>query len=133
MPDRWSADRVHAPAAVRAVVEVALGELVAPGTEAQVLDRPRQPRLRRRERQHLADDLQRLTAFPVDVNPSGLGLADDLSSGFGGPHPVALRGFHAAHSSKRIRWNRRGCGAARQAPRACEGTPGATGTPSGPL
>jgi hypothetical protein len=58
-------ERRHASPAVRTVVEVLLRVLVTPVTEAQVVHGPRQIRGGRRERQQLADDLQRLTRLAV--------------------------------------------------------------------
>jgi hypothetical protein len=74
-------ERTHATPARRAVVEVALGELLAPGTEAQVLHRPGELRARRRERQQLADHLQWLTGLAVGVDTVGIGLDDHLAAG----------------------------------------------------
>src|SRR5687768_6355725 len=72
-------ERRHAAPAGRAVVEVHLGGLVAPVAEAQVLDRPRQARSRGRQRQDLADGLERLAGVAVQVVAPWLALEDDLA------------------------------------------------------
>jgi hypothetical protein len=87
-------ERLHAPATVGAVVEVLLAELIAPVAEAEVLDRPGQFRLRRGEGEELADHLERLAGFAIDVGPAGLGLDHDLASAGRCPHPVALTKPH---------------------------------------
>ena len=87
-------ERLHAPSAVRAVVEVLLAELVAPVAEAKVLDRPGELRRSGRQREELGHDLERLTGVPIDIDASGLGLDHDLSPGGWRPHPVALTRPH---------------------------------------
>jgi len=57
--------------------------LIAPRAEAQVLHGPGQPRAGRRERQHLADHLQRFAGFAVEIDLLGLGLDHDLATGGG--------------------------------------------------
>jgi glycosyltransferase involved in cell wall biosynthesis len=69
--------------------------LIAPWAEAQVLHRPRQPRVGRRERQHLADDLQRLAGFAVQVDLVWLGLDHDLATGGGATESITLFCAHA--------------------------------------
>ena len=76
---RRHGQRRHAPAARRAVVEVLLRQLVAPVAEAEVLDRPRQPRRAGSERDDLADDLEGLAGITVAVDLAGLGLEEDLA------------------------------------------------------
>src|SRR5205823_4551464 len=76
--------RRKAPAAVRAVVQVLLQELLErAAAEPQVLDRPRQVARAGGERKDLAHDLERLAALPVDVDLARLHLADDLAIGAG--------------------------------------------------
>src|SRR6476661_4145924 len=84
----------HSAAAGGAVVEVLLGELVAPVAEPEVLDGPWQLALGRRERQHDAGDLQLLAGLPVAVDAVRLSLDDDLAAGRWCPHAITLR--HAA-------------------------------------
>jgi hypothetical protein len=88
-------ERIHASCARRAVVEILLGELLAPGAEAQVLDRPGQPGRGWSEREQLADDLERLPGLPVDVGAGPVGLHDQLASGRRSPQPVSLAQGHA--------------------------------------
>jgi hypothetical protein len=73
-------ERAHATAAGRAVVEVALRELVTPRTDAQVLDGPGEIRLRRREWKQLADHLERLAGVAVGVDPVRFCLDDHLAA-----------------------------------------------------
>jgi hypothetical protein len=89
-------ERTHATPAGGAVVEVALGELLAPGTEAQVLHRPGELRARRRERQQLADHLKRLTGLAVGVDAVGLGLDDQLAATRRGTQAIAVAVAHFA-------------------------------------
>src|SRR4051794_15417682 len=91
---RATLDCRHPAAAGGAVVEVLLGELVAPVAEPEVLDGPRQLALGRRERQHDAGDLQLLAGFPVAVDAVRLSLDDDLAAGRRCPPAITLR--HAA-------------------------------------
>jgi hypothetical protein len=90
--------RLHSPAAVRAVVQVLLRELVAPVAEPQVSDRPGQVRRRGGQRKQLGHHLELLAAFPVEVDPIGLRFDDDLSAGGGRPHTVLLARPHSTPS-----------------------------------
>ena len=87
-------ERTHATPAGRAVVEVALGELFAPRTEAKMLHGPRQLRARGRERQDPADHLQRLARLTVGVDAVGVGLHDHLTARGGGAQAVAVTLAH---------------------------------------
>jgi hypothetical protein len=89
-------ERTHATPARGAVVEVALGELLAPGAETQVLHRPGELRARRRERQQLADHLERLTGLAVGVDAVGIGLDDHLAPARGGAQAIAVAVAHFA-------------------------------------
>ena len=84
------AERIHSPAAHGAVVQILLGELVAPVAEAQVFDCPRQLGWGRGEWQQLGHHLELFSGLPVDVLLPGIGLNDDLTTGGGRPHSVPL-------------------------------------------
>jgi len=87
-------ERLHAPPAVRAVVEVLLAKLVAPVAESKVLHGPGQLRRGGGERQQFGDHFERLAGLPVDVRPAGLGVDHDLPPGGWRPHPVPLTRPH---------------------------------------
>src|SRR3954469_19491359 len=88
----------HAAAARGAVVEVLLGELVAPVAEPEVLDGPGQPALGRLQRQDDAGDLELFARLAVAIDTVRLSLDDDLAPGGGRLHAVTLR-HAAAHST----------------------------------
>jgi hypothetical protein len=96
-------ERIHPPAAMRAVVEVLLAMLVTPVAEAKVLNRPRQLGWGRCQGQQLPDDLQRLAGLSIDIGPSDLGVDHDLATGGWRPHPVLLTQPHAQPSYSRGR------------------------------
>src|SRR4051794_23476760 len=87
-------ERCHPAPAVRAVVEVLLGELVAPVADPQVLDGPRQLRRRRSEREDLPEDLELLAGVAVAVDLPRLGLDDDLAPRRGRAQAVSLGDGH---------------------------------------
>lgn len=95
--------RLHAPGAMRAVVEILLTQLVTPVAETQVLDRPRQLGRRGGERQELRDHLKRFPGLAVDVRTAGLGLDHDLPPGGWRPHPVPLTQPHSEPSYSSLR------------------------------
>jgi hypothetical protein len=86
----------HPPAASRAVVQVLLGELVAPVAEAQILHCPRQLGGCGGERQQLSDDLELRACVAIEVAAIGLGFDDDLAAGGGRTHAVLLARPHSA-------------------------------------
>jgi hypothetical protein len=90
-------ERLHAPPAVRAVVEVLLAELVAPVAEAKVLDGPGQLGRRRGEGQELGDDLERFAGLTIEIGLAGLGFDHDFPPGRWRPHPVLLTRPHGSH------------------------------------
>ena len=88
------AEWLHPAAAVGAIVQILLSELVAPVAEPQVLDRPGKLRLGRGERQQHGHDLERLAGLAVDVNTVWLRLDHDLAAGRWRAHPVLLMQPH---------------------------------------
>jgi hypothetical protein len=86
--------RSHAPAAGGAVVQVLLGVLTAPGAESEVLDGPRQARAGRRERQHLAGDLELLAGVAIEIDLARLRLEHDLAPTGGVAQAITLARAH---------------------------------------
>src|ERR1700759_971226 len=97
MPTRRASggERLHAPAAHRTVVEVLLGELIAPVAEPEVLDLPGQLGGGGGERQELRDPLQLLAGLAVQIDLVRSGLDDLLAAGRWRAHAVLLVQPHA--------------------------------------
>jgi plastocyanin len=88
------AERLHAPAAVRAVVQILLRELIAPVAEPEVLDRPGQLGNARGQRQQDRHHLELLAGLAVPVAATGLGFDHDFTTGRWRPHTVLLMRPH---------------------------------------
>ena len=87
-------ERVHPPPAMGTVVEIPLGELIAPVAKTKVLDCPRKLGWGGGQRQQQSDDLKLLAGIPVQICPPRLGLDDHLAAGGRGPHTVLLANPH---------------------------------------
>ena len=92
--DTSDVERLHAPSAVRAVVEVLLAKLVAPVAESKVLHGPGQLRRGGGERQQFGDHFERLAGVAVEVGLVRLGLDHDFPPGRRRSHAVSLTRPH---------------------------------------
>jgi hypothetical protein len=95
-PGRSALDRGEPAAAVGAVVQVLLHELLERASaEAEVLDRVREVARGRRERQDGPHNPELLAGLTVEIAHPGLDLANDLAVG-AGAQSVLLAGWHGA-------------------------------------
>lgn len=100
------AERIHPTPAVRTIVQVLLGELVAPIAKAQIVDGPGKLGPGWRERQQLRHHLERLARLTIYVLDARLGLNDHFTTGGWRPHTVLLADPHPAPCYQRPRQGR---------------------------